>query len=80
MLHNYFQLYMCFSLKVFSLFKSDEDEDNNDNSSKIIELVTECWIEPQHGVITDCPPVRNYMSNLQYHQLPDAVSVFVIFN
>lgn len=47
---------------------------NDDNDAKVVELVTECWIEPQHGVISECPPIRKYMSNLQYHQLPDAVS------
>lgn len=56
------------------LIHSSHREENNDQNIRIAELVSECWIEPQHGVVANCPRTRNYMMNLQYQQIPDAVS------
>jgi len=39
------------------------------------QLITECWIEPQHGtVVVNETQNYNYMSGLMYEQLADAVS------
>ncbi|XP_050530001.1 KICSTOR complex protein SZT2-like isoform X2 [Daktulosphaira vitifoliae] len=38
------------------------------------QLITECWIEPQHGsVIVNGEKNNKYMSGLSYEQLPDAM-------
>lgn len=45
------------------------------NAEDDYQLVMECWIEPQHGsVVVNKHQNINYMSGLQYDQLPDAVS------
>ncbi|KAK7582227.1 hypothetical protein V9T40_013672 [Parthenolecanium corni] len=62
--------YVLFSPKTVIM---DKEEENNDQNIRIAELVSECWIEPQHGVVVNCPRSRNYMMNLQYQQIPDAV-------
>lgn len=44
------------------------------------QLITECWIEPQHGkVVTNKKLNVDYMSGLMYEQLADAVSIIIIF-
>lgn len=41
------------------------------------QLITECWIEPQHGsVVPDKSLRNNYMSGLMYEELADAVSKY----
>lgn len=43
------------------------------------QLITECWIEPQHGsVVPDKSLCNNYMSGLMYEELADAVSKYHI--
>lgn len=42
------------------------------------QLITECWIEPQHGsVVADKNQNNKYMSGLMYEQLADAVSKLI---
>nr|XP_018915153.1 PREDICTED: protein SZT2-like [Bemisia tabaci] len=50
---------------------SDDETGEEGEEENTTEIITECWIEPQHGVITNCPPKRAYMENLPYHQLAD---------
>ncbi|XP_075219216.1 KICSTOR complex protein SZT2-like isoform X2 [Lycorma delicatula] len=55
---------------------SDDDDnaataDDNDVEEGSMELIAECWIEPQHGVVTCSPRDRAYMENLRYYQLAD---------
>ncbi|XP_046683213.1 KICSTOR complex protein SZT2-like isoform X2 [Homalodisca vitripennis] len=52
---------------------SEEDETELSESESSMELITECWIEPQHGVVAKCPPQRAYMENLPYQQLADVM-------
>jgi hypothetical protein len=39
-----------------------------------LQIITECWIEPQHGLVVNCPPERDYMELLPYYKLADVVS------
>jgi hypothetical protein len=39
-----------------------------------LQIITECWIEPQHGLVVNCPPERDYMERLPYYKLADVVS------
>lgn len=44
------------------------------------QLITECWIEPQHGsVVANKNQNNKYMSGLMYEQLADAVSKLIFF-
>lgn len=41
------------------------------------QLITECWIEPQHGtVVVNKKQNNNYMAGLMYEELADAVSKY----
>lgn len=52
-------------------------QEDCENSSEY-QIVTEVWIEPQFGYVQmPTQPTATYMHPLQYHQLPDAVSIFV---
>ena len=44
-----------------------------------LQIITECWIEPQHGLVVNCPPERDYMEHLPYHKLADVVSTLNLF-
>lgn len=47
----------------------------NNNINDDYQLITECWIEPQHGsVVVNNKQNYKYMSGLMYQQLADAVS------
>uniref|UniRef100_A0A1B6LW97 C2H2-type domain-containing protein n=1 Tax=Graphocephala atropunctata TaxID=36148 RepID=A0A1B6LW97_9HEMI len=52
---------------------SEEDETERSESESSMELITECWIEPQHGVVAKGPAQRAYMENLPYQQLADVM-------
>lgn len=56
------------------MFFSTSEEDDVSECEYSLELIAECWIEPQHGVVAKGPPERAYMENLPYHQLADVVS------
>ncbi|KAL1130345.1 hypothetical protein AAG570_013283 [Ranatra chinensis] len=56
----------------------DEAADETDNEIRT-ELITECWIEPQHGIVTQSPSHRQYLENLQYHQIADMVCTYALF-
>ena len=40
-----------------------------------LQIVTECWLEPQYGQIINSPPQRKHYDGITYQQLPQAVSV-----
>ncbi|RZF32789.1 hypothetical protein LSTR_LSTR011435 [Laodelphax striatellus] len=52
---------------------SDDEGAEEDQNEFVVELISECWIEPQHGVVTRSPPNRLYMENLRYYQLADVM-------
>lgn len=66
---------------------SDDDDDDDDedaasddqnaqNDHEVegeLQIITECWIEPQHGIVVNCPPERIYMEGLPYHMLADVI-------
>ncbi|XP_039297343.1 KICSTOR complex protein SZT2, partial [Nilaparvata lugens] len=65
---------------VFVTSKTENSDDEGagegaeeDQSELHVELISECWIEPQHGVVTRSPPNRFYMENLRYYQLADVM-------
>ncbi|XP_022251312.1 KICSTOR complex protein SZT2-like, partial [Limulus polyphemus] len=37
-----------------------------------LQLITECWVEPQHGVVTIQLPYCNFLQGLNYHKLVNA--------
>jgi hypothetical protein len=39
-----------------------------------LQIVTECWIEPQYGVVINSSPERQHWEGLTYKQIARAVS------
>ncbi|XP_064625448.1 KICSTOR complex protein SZT2-like [Lineus longissimus] len=38
-----------------------------------LQIVTECWIEPQYGIVTNSTPERSYLEGLRYWEIPYAI-------
>lgn len=54
-----------------------DDEDNEVETAEAdgeLQLVTECWVEPQCGVVVNCPVSCSYLEGKQYTDIPKAVS------
>uniref|UniRef100_A0A3P9LW10 SZT2 subunit of KICSTOR complex n=1 Tax=Oryzias latipes TaxID=8090 RepID=A0A3P9LW10_ORYLA len=57
-------------------FSTDED---NDTEVEAVEpdtelnLVTECWVEPQSGTVVRCTDQNRHFQGLQYQEIPQAI-------
>ncbi|KAK7862806.1 hypothetical protein R5R35_004159 [Gryllus longicercus] len=60
----------------------DEDDDattddrnarNDQENEGELQIITECWIEPQHGTVVNSPPERYFMEGLPYYMLADVI-------
>lgn len=65
------------------IFLENDDSSNcciRHNAEDDYQLITECWIEPQHGsVVVNKKQNNTYMSGLMYEQLADGVSTQLPF-
>ncbi|CAN8028214.1 unnamed protein product, partial [Ixodes persulcatus] len=53
-----------------------DDEDNEVETAEAdgeLQLVTECWVEPQCGVVVNCPVSCSYLEGKQYTDIPKAL-------
>lgn len=53
------------------------DEDGPEDTTEAdgeLQIITECWVEPQYGEIVNSSPQRKHFDGLAYTELPDAVS------
>ena len=39
-----------------------------------LQVITECWVEPQYGVVVDSPQERVHLDGLRFREVPQAVS------
>ena len=56
----------------------DDDEGDDQDTSEAdgrLQLVTECWVEPQSGTIIDPPKQCQVFNGLHYYAIPRAVRV-----
>lgn len=44
-----------------------------------LQIVTECWVEPQYGVVVNSTPERQHWEGLTYKQIARAVSNFLVY-
>lgn len=44
-----------------------------------LQIVTECWVEPQYGVVVNSTPERQHWEGLTYKQIARAVSHFLVY-
>ena len=54
--------------------EATEESDILDSSDAQLEIVTECWVEPQIGVVGDSPHERRFFQGLDYSALAESVS------
>lgn len=40
-----------------------------------LNLVTECWVEPQSGTVMNCMDQHRYFQGLKYQEIPQAVCI-----
>lgn len=40
-----------------------------------LNLVTECWVEPQSGTVMNCMDQHRYLQGLKYQEIPQAVCI-----
>lgn len=40
-----------------------------------LNLVTECWVEPQSGTVMNCMDQHRHFQGLKYQEIPQAVCI-----
>lgn len=69
---------MCSSsLGAGSVVEDDWEEGDSVEADGVMEIVTECWVEPQNGVVVSPSPRANHLNNCNYRQLAQAVSTYL---
>ncbi|KAM9384552.1 KICSTOR complex protein SZT2 isoform 2-T2 [Pholidichthys leucotaenia] len=77
--HSCIVQYILFPPHSTSTKDSFSTDDDNDTEVEAVEsdselnLVTECWIEPQSGTVMDGPDHRRYFQGLKYQEIPQAI-------
>ena len=71
------ELVAC-QLVVFCLSSFSTDEDNDTEVEAVdmdteLHLVTECWVEPQSGIVMNCMDPHRHFQELKYQEIPQAV-------
>ncbi|XP_052774284.1 KICSTOR complex protein SZT2-like isoform X2 [Mya arenaria] len=49
----------------------EEDEMEGPEEDGELQIITECWVEPQAGTCQNNPPERAHLTGLTCHQIPD---------
>ncbi|XP_037624889.1 KICSTOR complex protein SZT2 isoform X2 [Sebastes umbrosus] len=57
-------------------FSTDDDNDTEVEAVDVdteLNLVTECWVEPQSGIVMNCMDQHRHFQGLKYQQIPQAI-------
>lgn len=57
-------------------FSTDDDNDTEVEAVDVdaeLNLVTECWVEPQSGMVKNCTDHHLHFQGLKYQDIPQAV-------
>ncbi|XP_060775676.1 KICSTOR complex protein SZT2 isoform X2 [Neoarius graeffei] len=57
-------------------FSTDDDNDTEVEAIDVeteLNLVTECWVEPQSGSVLSCSEQQRHLHNLSYQDIPQAI-------
>nr|XP_061790319.1 KICSTOR complex protein SZT2-like [Nerophis lumbriciformis] len=77
--HSCLVQYILFPPHATSTKDSFSTDDDNDADVEVadaeaeLQLVTECWVEPQSGVVADQSEQRRHLSGLSYQEVPRAI-------
>ena len=53
---------------------SDDEESELTEDDGELQLITECWVEPQNGVSFDCNNRNKFLEGLDYKEISQSVS------
>uniref|UniRef100_A0A7N8XHG3 SZT2 subunit of KICSTOR complex n=1 Tax=Mastacembelus armatus TaxID=205130 RepID=A0A7N8XHG3_9TELE len=77
--HSCIVQYILFPPHATSTKDSFSTDDDNDTEVEAVEvdtelnLVTECWVEPQSGTVMNCMDQHRYFRGLKYQEIPQAI-------
>ncbi|XP_031735892.1 KICSTOR complex protein SZT2-like isoform X2 [Anarrhichthys ocellatus] len=57
-------------------FSTDDDNDTEVEAVDVdteLNLVTECWVEPQSGIVMNCMDQHRHFQGLKYQEIPQAI-------
>ncbi|XP_054479500.1 KICSTOR complex protein SZT2 [Anoplopoma fimbria] len=57
-------------------FSTDDDNDTEVEAVDVdteLNLVTECWVEPQSGIVNNCMDQHRHFQGLKYQEIPQAI-------
>lgn len=66
------------SLAFHGSFSTDDDNDTEVEAVDVdteLNLVTECWVEPQSGTVMNCMDQHRHFQGLKYQEIPQAVCI-----
>lgn len=69
-------VHLTFCLSWDYSFSTDDDNDTEVEAVDVdteLNLVTECWVEPQCGTVMNCMDQHRYFQGLKYQEIPQAV-------
>lgn len=76
---------MCafYSFAAFCLYRDSSFSTDDDNDTEVeavdldteLNLVTECWVEPQSGTVMNCMDQHRHFQGLKYQEIPQAVCI-----
>jgi len=64
---------------VYSVSEEDGEELDGAVGDGELQIITECWVEPQCGVVVNSTPERKHFDGLSYKEVAQTVSTHVIF-
>lgn len=75
----------CINNKSFLSFSFSTDDENDTEVEAVdldteLNLVTECWVEPQSGTVTNCMDQHRYFQGLKYQEIPQAVCISITYS
>ncbi|XP_026201911.1 KICSTOR complex protein SZT2 isoform X2 [Anabas testudineus] len=77
--HSCIVQYILFPPQATSTKDSFSTDDDNDTEVEAVDvdtelnLVTECWIEPQSGTVMNCMDPHRHFQDLKYQEIPQAI-------
>ena len=64
-------------IELYSSVMSDEMDEETTEADGELQIVTECWIEPQHGKSLSNSPERKHWDGMTYKEIANTVRHFI---
>ncbi|XP_078662696.1 KICSTOR complex protein SZT2-like [Branchiostoma floridae x Branchiostoma belcheri] len=71
-----FPPHTCTTKDSVTSISTDDDELETTEADGELQIVVECWIEPQCGVVIDSPASQRHLEGLEYQDIPQALLPF----